>query len=831
MGRPKKSNIDVLYFPARLMEKLRGMLTAKTTLMEAPSGYRKTTAAREFFRRHLPGDAKLIRHICLSEPPPVAWQRFGRTLQKIEADAGSRLARLGPPDEDTKGEAAALLRDMECAAPTWLLLDDFQHLSDLAPAEVWKALIEHDAPHLHLVILTRTLREPGLMPYAKSGLLYLGREDLRLREAETGEYFIAAGLALTEDKIRQAYRHTEGWIIALYLHLRNYLATGEFYLASDIRELLREIIWDKLDDAAKDFLLRVSPFDGYTAPQAARLLKIPELPPGASSVLKKNAFIRYDPASRRYYPHSALLDFVREVFEEAPESRRREILHQAACWCAENGERGMAIAFYFRLRDFEKILALDLSGLEENRLLDDPDRTYADDLREITAHCTREMKIRYPRSMIQLAFEFFGQGCYGELAALGAEMNELIGQTPLPPAEQNRLRGELLLLEAFTRYNSIAEMGRRIKAAAELTGGRPSLISLSNSWTFGNASVLLMYHAQAGRLDAELADMETYCPYYVALTKGHGSGGAALMKAEALLSRGETGEAEILGHKAWHQADRHGQSSLRIAADLLSGRLAILGGDAGGFSSLLERLTRQVEANPQKSDRLEADMARSFLLELLGRPGEVAEWIQRGDINKERLFAPSIPYAHLLYAKYLLLTGKPEIWLGLADEALDLAGALHYPLALIYGHIHSAAAREMRQERSLALASLRRALDLALPDRLHLPFAENHLFIAPLLEELRPELPPADEASLAALSGRQEAGSRNIMAGLYTPQGLLGLSPRELEVARLAAEGLTTGEVAQQLHISLNTVKTHLKTAYRKTGISSRRALKKMLLM
>jgi LuxR family maltose regulon positive regulatory protein len=340
-----------------------------------------------------------------------------------------------------------------------------------------------------------------------------------------------------------------------------------------------------------------------------------------------------------------------------------------------------------------------------------------------------------------------------------------------------------------------------------------------------------MYHSEVGRLDAELADMESYTPFYVDLTKGHGSGSAALMQAEALLCRGETGEAEILGHKAWYQAELRGQSSICIASLLLSGRLAILNGNAGEFSSLLERMARQVENNPQKSDRLEADMARSFLMELLGRPEEVAEWLQRGDIHKERLFAMCIPYAHMLYAKYLLLTGKPEIWLGLADEALDLAGALHYPLALIYGHIHSAAAREMRQERSLALASLRRALDLALPDRLHLPFAENHSFIAPLLEELRPELPPDSEASIVALSGRQEAGSRNIMAGLYAPQGLFGLSPRELEVARLAAEGLTTGEVAQQLHISLNTVKTHLKTAYRKTGISSRRALKKMLLM
>ena len=41
---------------------------------------------------------------------------------------------------------------------------------------------------------------------------------------------------------------------------------------------------------------------------------------------------------------------------------------------------------------------------------------------------------------------------------------------------------------------------------------------------------------------------------------------------------------------------------------------------------------------------------------------------------------------------------------------------------------------------------------------------------------------------------------------------------------RLAADGLQQREIADQLFISYNTVKSHLKAAYRKLGVASREA-------
>jgi DNA-binding CsgD family transcriptional regulator len=49
-----------------------------------------------------------------------------------------------------------------------------------------------------------------------------------------------------------------------------------------------------------------------------------------------------------------------------------------------------------------------------------------------------------------------------------------------------------------------------------------------------------------------------------------------------------------------------------------------------------------------------------------------------------------------------------------------------------------------------------------------------------------------------------------------------GLTPRELDVLRLIASGASNKDIATQLYVSLNSVKTYIRTGYRKTGVTNR---------
>jgi DNA-binding CsgD family transcriptional regulator len=72
---------------------------------------------------------------------------------------------------------------------------------------------------------------------------------------------------------------------------------------------------------------------------------------------------------------------------------------------------------------------------------------------------------------------------------------------------------------------------------------------------------------------------------------------------------------------------------------------------------------------------------------------------------------------------------------------------------------------------------------------------------------------------------QRAAGVRGLGGG----PGPFGLTAREHEVAKLAAQGLSNAEIARQLYLSVRTVESHLTHAYEKVGVNSRWALAREL--
>jgi DNA-binding CsgD family transcriptional regulator len=102
---------------------------------------------------------------------------------------------------------------------------------------------------------------------------------------------------------------------------------------------------------------------------------------------------------------------------------------------------------------------------------------------------------------------------------------------------------------------------------------------------------------------------------------------------------------------------------------------------------------------------------------------------------------------------------------------------------------------------------------------------------AEALAPLRDGLDLAHRCAADALA--KQARGELVLAGARprrdAAHGRDALTASELRVARMAADGMTNREIAQDLFVSLRTVETHLTHVYRKLSIDSRDALARRL--
>ena len=121
-------------------------------------------------------------------------------------------------------------------------------------------------------------------------------------------------------------------------------------------------------------------------------------------------------------------------------------------------------------------------------------------------------------------------------------------------------------------------------------------------------------------------------------------------------------------------------------------------------------------------------------------------------------------------------------------------------------------------DRARGRRSLVSALQLAEPERLRLPFTLERGWIEPVLRR-DPALADTHRRLLGpGLTSPGSAPASQATTAQVAPVIVQQLSKREREVLRSMSAMLTTPEIASELYISVNTVKSHLKSIYRKLG-------------
>jgi LuxR family maltose regulon positive regulatory protein len=857
----------------RLSERLSRGVESTLTLISAPAGFGKSTLLAEWLAS-APSGARSTAWLSLDpadNQPQVFWSYLIRAVRTAIPDAGATplalLRESSPPPIETI--LATLLNELGTfRADLVLVLDDF-HVVDAHEVQDGMAyLLEHLPPQVHVVIATRA--DPAL-PLARlrgrGELVEIRAADLRFTPDEAAAYLNDfMGLDLAARDIEALEARTEGWIAALQLaalsirgrdDVAGFIAsfTGDDRYIVDY--LIEEVLIRQPDDV-RSFLLRTSILsrlsgplcDAVTGRDGGRVM--------LETLDRGNLFlVPLDDRRQWYRYHHLFADVLRaRLLDEQPD-RVPELHRRASAWWEQEGERAEAIRHALAAGDDERaadLVELAIPGMRQAR----QEATVLGWLRALPDPVVRR------RPLLSGAYAWVLISI-GELADVERHLQDAerwIGAAEGSPNASRPEPGGMVVVDdgAFRSLPAVIALYRAVLAqfrgdvAATVRYAREVLEVAPEVDLAPGDGDLLRGGAEAllGLAAWERGDLEAAHRIYAAgMARVQRAGnlsdaiGSAITLADIRITQGRLRDAAKTYEQALQLSMAHGEPVVRPTADMYVG-LADIAREQGDLPAAIRHLQTSTDLGehlgfPQNRHRRHVVMARireaegdfDGALDALhearrlylpdfnpdvqplaarearlwirqGRLAEAAAWVRERDLSPDDELAYMREFEHITLARLLRARSVLERGRDTARETTDLLGRLRLAAeaggrtgSLIEILVLEALAHQGHGDSRSSQVALDRALTLAEPEGYVRMFADEGL-------------PAAFGPSTGQMPNQQ---------GLIEP-----LSERELEVLRLLASDLDGPDIARELVVSLNTVRTHTKNIYAKLGVHDRRA-------
>jgi LuxR family transcriptional regulator, maltose regulon positive regulatory protein len=861
---------------------LFGLLTqaGRVTVVSAPAGSGKTLLLRSWVAERNLAERAAWVPVQGDEGDP---QRFWLSVLGALRDtaAGSKLVRplTAAPGLDGWAVAERLLTDLGGLEDrVWLVIDDVHELRSGEALRQLELLVMRAPAGLRFVLVTRHDLRLGLHRLRLEGeLTEIRAAELRFSLAEARALFEEAGIPLSGSALGSLYQRTEGWAAGLRLaalSLAGHPDPDRFaaeFSGSErtVAEYLLAEVLERQSEPVRRLLLRTSVLERVNG-ELADLLGGDS---GGERVLQEleqaGAFVAALDAQRSWFRYHQLFADLLQLELRGSAPAELPTLHEAAAgWYADHGYPAEAVRHAQAAQDWDlagRVLSdhwvgLGLGGLgatAQELLARFPVGVIAGDA-ELAARMagvelgrgSLEEAERYvvlaarglesapsdrrERSRVVLAVVRMRLARQrGDVAAVAEQAQPLLAQAEAADPARLGLGEDLRALALINL--GIAELwtGRFEEADRHLERGialarrigRPFLeVTGLAQWAQLASWQSFPLGEQRSRQAIELAGRHGWTEEPVA-------GVAYVALGFALVAQGRLEE----GERSLEQADRTLRTEvepavgmrLRYARGLLDLVTDRPEAALGAFRAA-ERLTALLVTEHALARRL-----RSHMLQALVRLGET----QRVDQALAEMGEPERDTAEMRNALAVLRIAQDD------PEAatVALAPVIDGSAPLVNAHLWDvqallleAIARDALGDASAARRALERALDLAQPENLLFPFLldpapgllERHRRLgtahATLISEILsgPGGPPA-----GGPGGHGGAGSPPVKGGLggkVPPRLAEPLSQSEIRVLRYLPTKLSAPEIASELYLSVNTVKTHMRHLYDKLGAHRR---------
>ncbi len=847
----------------RMLQQLNSGLGGKLTLISASTGFGKTTLVSEWLRQC----GRPVAWLALDEldNDPLRFLTYlVCAIQTVQPGFGSdlveTLSTANPQDFDPVAIHFLEMLAAEIAAiptPLLLALDDYHVITRPAIQAVPQFLLNHQPANLHLVLVSRT------DPPWPLGRLRACREvneirtaDLRFTPQEAAEFLnTCMGLGLNEQAISTLEARTEGWIAGLQLAALSLqgqanphaiiagLAGSHRFIAD---YLIQEVLEKQTPDV-QDFLLKTSVLEQLNAGLCDAVTERSNSQTTLLHLEQSNLFLLPLDQERNWYRyHHLFADLLRIKLGQAHPGLTAELQRSAAAWHSRQGRRLDALHYALEAGDipmaerllagnvfllfnhdevgavFRKLEAIPVSMLGDKpwlgiacaNLLEHSQPQKSRQMLETAAAYIERMPENAEKSRLHGHLESAWAGMYGSQGDVANTVyHAQRAETWLPPEEVDMRAANLAQwgdILSKDGYNPDAMPILEHALELALQADRPHSVVMV-------AAALAMGHLGAGRL----RDAQRVCQQALVIADDYQyrTQQEILLAAMiyAILARiyiewDEMEKSNQFGFKGLALSERLGQPGVEVMCREYLGHTLMFQED---LTQAIQVYQRAQELAATISPWVEQMVASLVVDGLLDRKpldeATVQGYLRVYDETQTE-------YPLTLKARLLLKTGQPAAALEMLDKAL---AGMSEPVArlAVRSHVFRALALQALGDDASALAALTQALTLSEPENRMMTFLREGQAMEKLLRlaERKSICPVFTHKLLAAFAQRSVPVEKPAAEALIEP-----LSERELEILRLLATDLDVPGIASKLVISANTVRTHIKSLYRKLKAHSR---------
>jgi LuxR family transcriptional regulator, maltose regulon positive regulatory protein len=754
--------------------------------------------------------------------PVTFWLALSASLTRAWPDRWLDVADLLAESEpDLDDVAIAVVNDLaDLGERVVLVIDDFQFAAAAAPS--LSTLIGRLPAGCRVVVASRT--EPQLALHrlrAYGQLLEVRDPELRLTRAEVAAVIREFGVELNETEIGILTTRTEGWMAGVQMaavSLRDRSDPGPFLAAlattpHAITDFLGTEVLDRQPAEIRDFLLATSILDVLDAESCAAVTEQSDAGALLGRLKERNLFlIELDRGVYRY--HHLFARLLRHRLHVEDPGREHALHRRAATFFAETGDPENAIGHFLAAgQDAEAF------GVFRSNVVGAFYRGDGGMLRRLAAKIDACSTTIEPARLPDLAVALAASGPAGE--------------------------AKPWIVRAGKRAADLSDAQRARLAVAQ------ALLALQYGEAVDIERALSGYRRPRDLPDQELADFVPGILARARLWLGDLKGARQLCEQDV----GPFAGVSVTSELAWvacveGQLTEAGQlagqepgsaASLGTAGHPTLGRVAFERGDLVSAERLFEQaISMSEEVRPALALVSQLLLARVWLAD--GRAGDALDGIAQA-----RAFLPpdsTSPLRGLCHA----LEGRVAIQVGDLDRAEESARRLEpgNRASVLQTRIDIARADFNQAREALARCvpvTMRERLDVAvLAARIACGrrSGDADTLLAAAIQAAKPEgFVVAVTDDLAEVRSRVARLLRSRRIGTYE-QAVLDrlegglppvkahggdagpLSDRELTVLRYLTSHLTMKEIAAEIFVSTNTVKTHVKRIYMKLGVSSR---------